>query len=367
MFELFRKKPTHHEAQINPAGVTVNVPVGDNLLKAALAAGLPWPHDCRVGSCGTCRCRLVSGKIKALSDFSYVLTGEEMSEGTVLACQTSLRSDVQIEVGLDEEATGPLCGASKIGGTICEIEELTHDIRKVVIALESPLLEVAGEHGKRYGYLPGQYADLEVDEIDKPRSYSFASPPSLGQRRVEFFIRKVPGGEMSKWLFDSPRTGANVTVNGPYGAFHMRSGDGPMICVAGGSGMSAIKAVLEGALNEGCRRDVVFIFGAREQRDLYCLSEIETLARCWQQNGSQFRFVPVLSEEPEASDWDGARGLCTEVIPLQQIRFSDSQAYLCGPPAMIDAAIDVLHGCGVEKAAIFYDKFLDASSMPGGR
>ncbi len=367
MFGLFGKKPTQHEARISPAGVSVTVPLGDNLLKAALAAGLPWPHDCRVGSCGTCKCKLVSGKIKPLSDFSYVLSGEEMASGTVLACQTSLRSNVEIEIDLDEAASMPQCGANTIDGTIYGLEELTHDILRVEVELDAPLVAMGGTNGEEYGYLPGQYADLKIAGIDKPRSYSFACPPSPGQKRLEFFIRKVPGGELSTWLFERSRLRADVSITGPYGAFYLRPGDGPILCVAGGSGMSAIKAILEGAANKLCKRDVVFIFGAREQRDLYCTNEMAALASRWRENGGQFRFVPVLSEEPPASEWKGERGLCTDVIPDQPIDFAETQAYLCGPPGMIDAAVDVLNGNGVRKEAIFFDKFLDASSIPGGR
>ncbi|MBS0311471.1 MAG: 2Fe-2S iron-sulfur cluster binding domain-containing protein, partial [Proteobacteria bacterium] len=101
MFGFFARKGPHR-ARITTSGDTIEVGAGDNLLKAALNQGLAWPHNCRVGSCGQCRCRLVSGKIKPLNDFSYVLTGEEMDAGMILACQTSLRSDVEIEVALDK-------------------------------------------------------------------------------------------------------------------------------------------------------------------------------------------------------------------------------------------------------------------------
>ena len=79
------------------------------------------------------------------------------------------------------------------------------------------------------------------------------------------------------------------------------------------------------------------------------------------------RFVPVLSEEPEDSGWTGLRGLVTEHIPAQDIDWSNTQGYLCGPPGMIDAAIEALKRQGVSDRDIHFDKFLDASSIPGGR
>ena len=110
----------------------------------------------------------------------------------------------------------------------------------------------------------------------------------------------------------------------------------PIVCVAGGSGMSSIKALLEHAANVGCARDVVFLFGARAQRDLYCLDEMESLSARWHPQHSM-RFLPILSDEPEDSDWAGLRGMVTEQIALQELDWSKAQGYLCGPPGMIDA------------------------------
>ena len=99
MFNLFKKKDW--QAKINSEH-TLAVKAGNNLLASGLAAGLNWPHDCRVGSCGTCRCYLRKGKIKELNDFSYVLTPEELDKGMILACQTALKSDIEVDVELAE-------------------------------------------------------------------------------------------------------------------------------------------------------------------------------------------------------------------------------------------------------------------------
>ena len=100
MFGLFGNKKKDFTASVNGGDVSFEVKAGDNLLKAALAAGVAWPHDCRVGSCGACAAVVKKGKIKALSDFSYVLDGEQLKAGTVLACQCALRGDIEVEVEL---------------------------------------------------------------------------------------------------------------------------------------------------------------------------------------------------------------------------------------------------------------------------
>ncbi len=104
MFGLFKKTPTTFKATIASTGQTFEVPGSINLLQAALNAGIKWPHDCRVGSCGTCRCYLKEGKIKPLSDFSYVLDNEQLKSGMILACQTRLKTDVVVKVDFDQGA-----------------------------------------------------------------------------------------------------------------------------------------------------------------------------------------------------------------------------------------------------------------------
>lgn len=365
MFGLFSKTKKDYVAELRPSGEMLPVKAGDNLLKAALDAGLDWPHDCRVGSCGTCRCRLLEGKVKELSDFSYVLDGEQLDNGVILACQSQLRSDVLIEVELGAGIEAPAAIAT-VEGVLDRTRMLTHDIMELTIKLAHAFPHAA-EPGQGAPYRAGQYADLLFPGAALPRSYSFArAPENEADEELTFFVRKVPGGELTGWLFGEDRSGSPVTVSGPYGSFWLRDGSGPIICIAGGSGMSSIKALLEHAGNAGCQRDVVYLFGARTQQDLYCLEEMKALAARWD-SGHSMRFIPVLSEEPQDSDWQGERGLVTELISRQELDWARTQAYLCGPPPMIDAAISVLREQDVAEADIHFDKFLDASSMPGGR
>lgn len=366
MFGFLKKKQQDFTAEVLPSGERVQIKAGDNLLKAALAAGLNWPHDCRVGSCGSCRCQLKQGKIKELSDFSYVLDGDQLREGMILACQTQLKSDVIVEVALasNQEAGGAV---SSVTGVLAGTRLLTHDIMELTIKLDGPFPHAAEPGGDGYGYRAGQYADISFPGIEKPRSYSFArAPENERENELTFFVRKVPNGELTGWLFAENRVGSRVTVEGPYGSFWMREGEGPVICIAGGSGMSSIMALLEQANNSGSQRETVYLFGARTQQDLYCLEELKGLEAARNGSGS-LRFLPVLSAEPENSDWTGLRGMVTDEVASQSLDWVNTQAYLCGPPPMIDAAIEVLKQQGVDESNIYFDKFLDASSMPGGR
>lgn len=355
MFGLFARKGPF-TALVAPDGRQLQVKAGDNLLKAALEAGLPWPHNCRVGSCGQCRARLVSGKIKPLNDFSYVLDETELDAGMILACQTCLRSDVEVEVAMDQPPA-PLSVARTVAGRIASARPLTHDILDVRIRLDEPLP----------AYLAGQYAELAVPGvIDRPRAYSFAcAPKATAPDEVDFFIRHVPNGEMTGWLHGASRVGEQVTVSGPHGSFWLRESAAPMLCVAGGSGMAPIKALLEQVSGQGFGRKVTYVFGARTREDLYCLDEMQEIKS---RGNGHFDFLPVLSQEPEDSGWSGLRGHCTEILADPRFAdLADSHAYLCGPPAMIDSAVKCLTGAGLDARHIYFDKFLDASTMPGGR
>jgi ferredoxin len=98
MFSFFNKKKDHTAIVNSTESLTVKV--GQNLLATALDAGLAWPHDCRVGSCGKCKCKLVEGKITPTSDFAYTLEAEDLNDGYILACQTRLKKDIKVEVNL---------------------------------------------------------------------------------------------------------------------------------------------------------------------------------------------------------------------------------------------------------------------------
>jgi len=358
MFGAFKKKDW--KAEVGPSGNTVTVKAGENLLKSALGAGLNWPHDCRVGSCGTCRCTLKQGKVKELSDFAYVLDQEQLQSGMILACQAALRSDIVVEVELLDDSKDAASVTSH-EGSIHRITPLTHDIVELVIKVADDFPRTA---------LAGQYGEVDAGDISKPRSYSFAKTPENEEEgEVTFFVRRVPGGEFTEWLFSEDRVGKAVVLSGPYGSFWLRPGESRIVCMAGGSGMAPIKSLLESAHNADTDREVLFLFGARTQKDLYCLDVMKQLQDKWKGN---FEFVPVLSEEPDDSGWDGARGLVTDYlqqayIDTGKVNISESQGYLCGPPPMVEGAVELLAAAGMAREDIHFDKFLDASSMPGGR
>ena len=360
MFGLFGNKKKDFTATVNGGAASFEVKAGDNLLKAALAAGVSWPHDCRVGSCGACAAVVKKGKIKALTDFSYVLDGEQLKAGTVLACQCVLRGDIEVEVEL---ADMPETEMIEANGTISKVTDLTYDIKELVVSCDKDIPREM---------LAGQYAEIEVEGVAPARSYSFAkAPTNENTTDFTFFIRHVKGGAFTDWLFESDRVGTAIKLSAPYGQFYRREETSQMVCIAGGSGMSAIKSILEDCVINKVQRNCVYLFGARTQNDLYCASVMQEIKNNWHPDYT-FEYIPVLSGEPEESNWSGPTGYVTDYfqdnfVKTESMDLNNAQGYLCGPPPMIDSAIELLTAAGINEESIYFDKFLDASSKPGSR
>ena len=242
-------------------------------------------------------------------------------------------------------------------GRIKSMRNLTHDTYELVVecANESQVGEA------------GQFWTIRAPGIRKPRPYSFArAPESENPGEHTFFVRLVPGGEFSAWLEGGDRTGEEVTLSGPLGKFRLDPSTDDMVCIAGGSGMSAIHAIIEHAANLQVPRNCYFFYGARTAKDLYLEEEIAALQKHWHP-GHALEFVQVLNAEPEDSDWSGGRGMVTDCfrdnyLDTGKVSPDSMKAYFCGPPPMIDAGIAALKEAGLSDSNIYYDKFEDARS-----
>jgi p-cymene monooxygenase electron transfer component len=340
--KLFAKRAPAR-VTLQPEGLSFEVGRNQTVLESALAQGIAYPHDCTVGTCGSCRSRLISGKVDAITPFGYTLSREELAAGYILACQAVPESDLTIEVDIAPVA------ARRVNARLVETRDLTHDIKLVTWECDTPV-----------DYRAGQYMAVTWPGAPGPRNYSFAAAPTEGgTTRLTSFIRKVPGGAFTERLFGEDLSALAFEIEAPHGSFWLREGSGPILLVGGGSGLAPLISLLEDAANRGVSRDAILLFGGRTSRDLYCQDQIAAIAARWQ---GRFEFRPVLSEEPA----EGLRsGLVTAEIEtaLTALGAPDwIQAYLCGPPAMIDAGIAVLSESGVALPDIHYDKFTDAST-----
>lgn len=345
---IFGRKAPHQVAITGSDGAawaTIDVGRNKTVLESALEAGLAYPHDCTVGTCGSCKTRLLSGRVDAITPFGYTLTREELEAGFILACQAVPLSNLEVEVDFAPPELAPRTVAARLVAT----EDLTHDIKRVTWEADAPV-----------AYRAGQYMNISWPGAPGPRSYSFSDAPAPdGKTRLTSFIRRVPGGAFTDELFAGELHDVPFTIEAPHGGFWLREGAGPILLIGGGSGLSPLMSVLEQAVAQGVARDAVLLFGGRAARDLYCRDEIAAIGKAWQ---GSFEYRAFLSEEQA----DGLRfGLVTDEIGSAIADLGGTagvQAYMCGPPAMIDAAVAVLAAAGVALTDIHYDKFTDAST-----
>jgi propane monooxygenase reductase subunit len=221
------------------------------------------------------------------------------------------------------------------------LEALTGDIRRLVLSGDEELK-----------FKPGQYVDIKIPGTDEVRSFSMADLPS---DQLEFMIKMYPDGKFSGLLAnDELKEGDELEVTGPYGVFTLREkSDRPLLFIGGGAGMAPLLCLLRAMADKGIEREVVYYYGARGPKDLFHLDELAELER----QVPSFRFVPALSECGEDEEWEGERGLITDVVTRLHQELGEVDAYLCGPPPMVDAAIAMLDQNGVPEARVFYDKF----------
>ncbi|MDE3110933.1 MAG: 2Fe-2S iron-sulfur cluster binding domain-containing protein [Acidobacteriota bacterium] len=323
----------------------------ETILAAALRQGINLRYGCKHGGCGTCKALIVDGEVDQLEASTFALMDFEREQGMALLCSAYPLGDLAIELSDYEESE--LEGGSPIGKFLAEvdaIEYLTHDIVGLKLGLIEP---------ERISFKAGQYVDVLVPGTSETRSYSMANPPSR-DGEVELMVKLMAGGLFSEYLRGRLKVGDRLTLEGPYGSFHLRENERPALFIAGGSGMAPMLSLLRDMAEQRDRRSVTFFYGARAKRDLFDLDELAGFAKLL----PCFRFVPALSEPATRDQWTGATGLITEVVAREVPDAHGMEAYLCGPSVMIDAAIAVLGGLGVSEHDIHYDKFVTKAETP---
>jgi propane monooxygenase reductase subunit len=169
-----------------------------------------------------------------------------------------------------------------------------------------------------------------------------------------------PDGQFSRILDNGLVEGDRLDVVGPFGVFTLRDGrESDLVFVGGGAGMAPILSVLRALAERGSTRKATYYYGARRKRDLCFEKELYAL----EESLPNFTFVPALSEQnDEDGDWTGEVGLITDVVKAHESDLADADAYVCGPPPMVEAAMDVLAALGTPDKHIYYDKFTTTGS-----
>lgn len=334
-------------AEIHITGRPDAVPAArGSILDAALKAGVPFPHACRAGECGRCKCRLVHGAVTHDPWAPEALSAEERAQGLILACRARPQGDVEV-AWLDEPA-GPLPPMRSVRGVVTEVAPATHDIVRLQVRVEDDPVD----------FIPGQFARLAFPGLP-PRAYSMANLP--GAEVLEFHVRRVPGGRVSSHVAEAVRAGDRIRLEGPCGAAGLRpTARSRALLVAGGSGLAPVLSILRALLARDDGRAIHLYHGVRDEPDLYETPWLEGLAAA-----GRITYQPVLSGAvlPTAR----RRGLVHQAVGEDFASLADADIYVCGPPPMVDSVRATALGRGAQADAIQADAFhaAPAEARPG--
>jgi propane monooxygenase reductase subunit len=343
-----------HIVRFEPVGIEIEVDEDQTILRAAAEQGVQLMHGCKEGQCAACKSFVLEGEDIELDSYStFALPDFEREEGQTLLCRAHAYEDVVIELlNFDEEI---IRGGLPLRKGLVEVvsnEPVTPDMRHLVVKLVEP---------EEIKFFPGQYMDFVVPGTEETRSFSMANTPNR-DGLFEFVVKIYPGGAFSSYLARKVQVGDRLEVEAPFGTCTLReSRTSDLVFVGGGAGMAPMLGLLRSLAERGVTRKVSFYYGARTPRDLCFLTEIAELGA----KLTDFTFVPALSEPNEADDWSGETGLITEVLRRRETNLAGVDAYVCGPPPMVDAAIGALTGLGVTENNIFYDKFTTTGEPEG--
>ena len=326
---------------INAGGRALEIEGGQTLLSGLMESKIFIPSACGGrGSCGYCKIEVPGGGGPVLPTETPYLSRSEIRTNVRLACQVKIREDLQVTIPED------LLNVRMFDATVASTRTLTHDIKEIRLALSE-----SDEISQR----PGQYVQIQAPSPDGPvfRAYSISSP-SYKHDEVEMMVRLVPNGIGSTYLHNLEQDDS-VIFTGPYGEFHLdEDPEVEIICVGGGCGMAPMKNIIYTIYDRWPDRTCWLFFGCRTTTDIFYLQEFEELAK----KHPNFHVIYALSDplEPE-EQWDGETGFIHISVDKHLEPDVKRQAFLCGPPPMIEAVMRVLEEKGLQEADIFYDKF----------
>jgi propane monooxygenase reductase subunit len=342
-----------HRVRFEPVGIEIEVDEDQTILRAAAEQGIMLMHGCKEGQCAACKSFILDGEDVEHDKYStFALPDYEKDEGFTLLCRAHAYEDLTIELmNYDEDMIRSGLPIQEAVVEVVSNDNVTHDMRHLVVRMIEPT-------GLKF--FPGQYVDFKVPGHDETtRSFSMANTSTSDGGLLEFVIKIYPDGLFSRFLDNEVAVGDRLDVTGPFGVFTLR--DAPsadLVYVGGGAGMAPILSLLRSMSERGLERKATFYYGARRRKDLCFEKDLEAL----QETLPDFHYVPALSEPDEGDDWDGEVGLITDVMRRRETDLSRADAYVCGPPPMVEAALELLPALGVADKRIFYDKFTTTGS-----
>jgi len=315
---------------------------GESVLAAALRAGLPLVHQCESGSCGTCVARLQDGEVETVPDRALALLEGEVRDGYRLTCSTRPLADCTLVLDYPGTViTGPQPEFYK-----ARVGALDWISRSVI------RLDLIIEDAEDFEFTAGQYVRIKVPGTDQWRSYSMATAPG-NLPRISFLVRYLDGGAMSEWLDRTAAPDTEIEIEGPMGSFGLLDETGPILMLAGGTGLAPLMAMLDALrARSGPTPDIALEFGCNTTQDLFFAEDLE-LREFWMPS---LTVRTAVIEAPD-EEFDGSIGDAVSLIEAADLEKPDLTAYLCGPPGMIEAARNRLIEGGILPERIRSEQF----------
>ena len=315
------------------------------ILNAAIREGIGLPYGCKDGACGSCKSRLLEGRVIHGAHQDKALSAAEEAAGLILTCCAAPQTDCVVEArSVPGAGEFPVL---KMPGRVLSIQRPTPDVA---------ILRVQLPANQSFQYRAGQYVEFLLRDGAR-RSYSMANAPhNLGTPpAIELHIRHLPGGKFTDQVFGAMKEKDIVRMEGPYGSFFLREDSAkPLVLLASGTGFAPIKALIERLREIGAQRPAVLYWGCRSRADLYCHDWAEAAAAelPW------LRYVPVLSEPRPDDGWTGRTGLVHQAVMADWPDLSGHQVYACGLPIMVSSAWrDFTTRCGLPEDEFHADSF----------
>ena len=354
---------------------------GGKLLGSLANNGIFVPSACGGGgTCAQCRVKVLSGGGDILPTERAYITKREALEGARLACQVGVKQDMEIEVPPEVFET------KKWECTVRSNPNVADFIKELILELP-PEEDVDFKAG---GYIqvdvpPHElnYKEFDIEEefrpdwdkrnlweltsrVDEPlvRAYSMANYPGekgiimLNVRIALPPIEGVPTGKASSYLFNL-KPGDKVTISGPYGEFFINeSSDAEMIYIGRGAGMAPLRSHIFDLLKrQDSKRQIAYLYNARNLKECFYLDEFEQLEK----EHPNFGFYLALSRPAPEDNWTGLTGYSHKVLLDEYLKDhsapEDIEYYMCGPPVMSEAVMQMLEDLGVERENIYFDDF----------
>jgi CDP-4-dehydro-6-deoxyglucose reductase len=331
------------KVKVQPSGHEFDVEEGESVLSAALRQNLVLPYGCRNGACGSCKGRIVEGRVDYGVYQRKALTEEEKAQGKALFCQAKPLTELVIEARTIGAARDiPI---RTLPCRVQKMERLADDV--MVLHLRLPANE-------RLQFLAGQYIEFLLKGGAR-RSFSMGNAPH-DDELIQLHVRHVAGGQFTDHVFGKMKERDILRLEGPLGTFFLREDSAkPIVFVASGTGFAPIKSIIEHALHKGVTRPMVLYWGARRAKDLY----MDALARQW-----PIQYVPVISDALPEDNWSGRTGFVHRAVMQDFPDLSGHQVYACGVPVMVDAAKrDFTQQCKLPEEEFFADSFTTQADL----